>query len=40
MSTFTNTTFSPDNKPRAPSPSEAHVVDINEGNGEFLYVEN
>lgn len=26
--------FTADNKPRAPSPSELHVVDHNEGNGE------
>jgi hypothetical protein len=31
MSSFTNTTFAPDTKPRAPSPSDLHVVDINEG---------
>jgi len=31
MSSFANT-LARDTKPRAPSPSEAHVVDINEGN--------
>ena len=36
MSAFTSTTVAPDFKPRAPSPSEANVVDHNEGHGELV----
>ena len=39
MSAYTSTTVAPDFKPRVPSPSEAHVVDPNEGHGELSCTE-